>query len=112
MLHPQGDYDQARTKVLHMTVNPASEAQQSRRQDQARLREECERLRKLVGALERGGPVPADLQATGLPSSEEVAGRPLAVPGVRPSRAVTELHSHPVLCSGRTLGRSREEQVP
>nr|KAF6447884.1 mitotic arrest deficient 1 like 1 [Rousettus aegyptiacus] len=40
-----GDYDQGRTKVLHMTVNPASEAQQSLRQDQARLREECERLR-------------------------------------------------------------------
>lgn len=68
-----GDYDQGRTKVLHMTMNPASEAQQSLRQDQARLREECERLRQLVGVLERGGPVPADLQASGLPSSEEVA---------------------------------------
>ncbi|XP_039735475.1 mitotic spindle assembly checkpoint protein MAD1 isoform X5 [Pteropus medius] len=68
-----GDYDQGRTKVLHMTVNPASEAQQRLRQDHARLWEECERLRKLVGALERGGPVPAELQASGLPSSEEVA---------------------------------------
>ncbi|XP_015447981.1 mitotic spindle assembly checkpoint protein MAD1 isoform X3 [Pteropus alecto] len=67
-----GDYDQGRTKVLHMTVNPASEAQQRLRQDHARLWEECERLRKLVGALERGGPVPAELQASGLPSSEEV----------------------------------------
>ncbi|XP_039735498.1 mitotic spindle assembly checkpoint protein MAD1 isoform X7 [Pteropus medius] len=56
-----------------MTVNPASEAQQRLRQDHARLWEECERLRKLVGALERGGPVPAELQASGLPSSEEVA---------------------------------------
>ncbi|XP_015974570.2 mitotic spindle assembly checkpoint protein MAD1 isoform X3 [Rousettus aegyptiacus] len=68
-----GDYDQGRTKVLHMTVNPASEAQQSLRQDQARLREECERLRQLLGALGRGGPVPAGLQASGLPSSQEVA---------------------------------------
>lgn len=69
----QGDYDQSKTKVLHMSMNPASEAQQSRRQDQMRLQEECERLRKLVCALERGGPVPADLEATCLPSSKEVA---------------------------------------
>lgn len=64
-----------------MSMNPASEAQQSRRQDQMRLQEECERLRKLVCALERGGPVPADLEATCLPSSKEVAGRlpPLAL---------------------------------
>lgn len=69
----QGDYDQSKTKVLHLSANPAREAQQSRRQDQARLQEECERLRKLVCALERGGPVPADLEAAGLPSSKEVA---------------------------------------
>lgn len=68
-----GDYDQSKTKVLHMSANPASEARQSLRQDQARLQEECERLRKLVSALERGGPVPADLQASCLPSSREVA---------------------------------------
>ncbi|XP_036167841.1 mitotic spindle assembly checkpoint protein MAD1 isoform X2 [Myotis myotis] len=69
----QGDYDQSKTKVLHLSMNPAREAQQSRRQDQARLQEECEQLRKLVCALERGGPVPADLEATCLPSSKEVA---------------------------------------
>ncbi|XP_036096246.1 mitotic spindle assembly checkpoint protein MAD1 isoform X2 [Molossus molossus] len=69
----QGDYDQSKTKVLHMSVNPASEAQRSLRQDQARLQEECERLRKLVCALERGGPVPADLEASCLPSAKEVA---------------------------------------
>ncbi|CAK6446417.1 unnamed protein product [Pipistrellus nathusii] len=69
----QGDYDQSKTKVLHLSANPAREAQQSRRQDQARLQEECERLRKLVCALERGGPVPADLEAAGLPSSKEVS---------------------------------------
>ncbi|ELK28999.1 Mitotic spindle assembly checkpoint protein MAD1 [Myotis davidii] len=55
----QGDYDQSKTKVLHLSMNPAREAQQSRRQDQARLQEECEQLRKLVCALEGGGPVPA-----------------------------------------------------
>lgn len=69
----QGDYDQSKTKVLHLSANPAREAQQSRRQDQARLQEECEQLRKLVCALERGGPVPADLEAACLPSSKEVA---------------------------------------
>ncbi|XP_070270357.1 mitotic spindle assembly checkpoint protein MAD1 [Myotis yumanensis] len=69
----QGDYDQSKTKVLHLSANPAREAQQSRRQDQARLQEECEQLRKLVCALERGGPVPADLEAVCLPSSKEVA---------------------------------------
>lgn len=73
---PQGDYDQSKTKVLHLSANPAREAQQSRRQDHARLQEECEQLRKLVCALERGGPVPADLEAACLPSSKEVAGRP------------------------------------
>lgn len=68
-----GDYDQSKTKVLHLAVNPASEARQGLRQDQARLQEECERLRTLLGALERGGPVPAGLEASCLPSSKEVA---------------------------------------
>ena len=73
---PQGGYDQSKTKVLHMSMNPASAAKQRLREDQARLQEECERLRELVRALERGGPVPADLEAAaGLPSSKEVAGR-------------------------------------
>ncbi|KAF6281001.1 mitotic arrest deficient 1 like 1 [Rhinolophus ferrumequinum] len=68
-----GDYDQSKTKVLHLAVNPASEARQGLRQDQARLQEECERLRTLLGTLERGGPVPAGLEASCLPSSKEVA---------------------------------------
>ncbi|XP_019492962.1 PREDICTED: mitotic spindle assembly checkpoint protein MAD1 [Hipposideros armiger] len=68
-----GDYDQSRTKVLHMSMNPASAARQCLRQDQARLQEECERLRALLGTLERGGPVPASLEASCLPSSKEVA---------------------------------------
>lgn len=75
----QGDYDQSKTKVLHMSLNPTSLAKQRLREERDRLQEECERLRGLVHALERGGPVPADLEATtGLASSKEVAGRPLA----------------------------------
>ncbi|XP_027947680.1 mitotic spindle assembly checkpoint protein MAD1 isoform X6 [Eumetopias jubatus] len=69
----QGSYDQSRTKVLHMSMNPASAAKQRLREDQARLQEECEQLRELVHALERGGPVPAGLEAAAsLPSSTEL----------------------------------------
>lgn len=70
----QGDYNQSRTKVLHMSLNPASMARQRQREDHDRLQEECERLRGLVHALERGGTIPADLEAaSSLPSSKEVA---------------------------------------
>uniref|UniRef100_A0A8C9PZ24 Mitotic spindle assembly checkpoint protein MAD1 n=1 Tax=Spermophilus dauricus TaxID=99837 RepID=A0A8C9PZ24_SPEDA len=70
----QGDYDQSRTKVLHMSMNPTSAAKQRLREDRDQLEEECERLRGLVRALERGGPIPADLEASSsLPSSKEVA---------------------------------------
>lgn len=68
-----GDYDPSKTKVLHLTVNPASEARQSLRQDRARLQAECERLREALGSLERGGSVPAGLEAVCAPSSKEVA---------------------------------------
>ncbi|OBS69328.1 hypothetical protein A6R68_02156 [Neotoma lepida] len=70
----QGDYNQSRTKVLHMSLNPASMARKRQREDHDRLQGECERLRGLVHALERGGPIPADLEAaSSLPSSKEVA---------------------------------------
>ncbi|XP_015357534.1 mitotic spindle assembly checkpoint protein MAD1 isoform X1 [Marmota marmota marmota] len=70
----QGDYDQSRTKVLHMSMNPTSAAKQRLREDRDQLQEERERLRGLVRALERGGPIPADLEASSsLPSSKEVA---------------------------------------
>ncbi|CAO2630348.1 Mitotic spindle assembly checkpoint protein MAD1 [Lemmus lemmus] len=70
----QGDYNQSRTKVLHMSLNPTSMARQRQREDHDRLQGECERLRGLVHALERGGPIPADLEAaSSLPSSKEVA---------------------------------------
>uniref|UniRef100_A0A9L0S2T5 Mitotic arrest deficient 1 like 1 n=1 Tax=Equus caballus TaxID=9796 RepID=A0A9L0S2T5_HORSE len=71
----QGDYDPSRTKVLHLRMNPASAARQHQHEEHAQLQEECERLRELVRALERGGPVPAGLEATAaLPSSKEVTG--------------------------------------
>ncbi|XP_029075166.1 mitotic spindle assembly checkpoint protein MAD1 isoform X1 [Monodon monoceros] len=70
----QGDYDQSRAKVLHLSLNPAGAARQRLHEDRQRLREECARLRELVHALEAGGTVPPDLEATaGLPSSREVA---------------------------------------
>lgn len=70
----QGDYNQSRTKVIHMSLNPASMARQRQREDHDRLQEECERLRGIVHALERGGTIPADLEAaSSLPSSKEVA---------------------------------------
>lgn len=111
-LCPQGDYDQGRTKVLHMTVNPASEAQQSLRQDQARLREECERLRQLLGALGRGGPAPAGLQASGLPSSQEVAGRAPRCPRGRVSPVRPESRSRHVSCAWDVHWAGAEKASP
>ncbi|KAM6156009.1 mitotic spindle assembly checkpoint protein MAD1 [Rhynchocyon petersi] len=70
----QGDYDQSQTKVLHLRMNPASTARERLRENQVQLQEECERLRELLHALERGGAIPADLEAaSGLPSAKEVA---------------------------------------
>ncbi|XP_040123330.1 mitotic spindle assembly checkpoint protein MAD1 isoform X2 [Oryx dammah] len=66
----QGDYDQSKTKVLHLSLNPAGAARQRLREDQQQLQEECARLRELVRALEAGVPVPTHLE---LPSSREVA---------------------------------------
>ncbi|XP_006889670.1 PREDICTED: mitotic spindle assembly checkpoint protein MAD1 [Elephantulus edwardii] len=69
----QGDYDQSRTKVLHLRMNPAGMARQRLREDQVQLQQECERLRELVRALELGGAVPDLEAASGLPSAREVA---------------------------------------
>ncbi|XP_078220036.1 mitotic spindle assembly checkpoint protein MAD1 isoform X9 [Callithrix jacchus] len=71
----QGDYDQSKTKVLHMSLNPASVARQRLREDHNQLQAECERLRGLLHTMEKGGTVPADLEAAAasLPSSKEVA---------------------------------------
>ncbi|XP_051061343.1 mitotic spindle assembly checkpoint protein MAD1 [Phodopus roborovskii] len=70
----QGDYNQSRTKVLHMSLNPTSMARKRQQEDHARLQGECERLRGLVHALERGGPIPTDLEAaSSLSSTKEMA---------------------------------------
>ncbi|KAM5228552.1 mitotic spindle assembly checkpoint protein MAD1 [Ctenodactylus gundi] len=70
----QGDYDQGRTKVLHMSSNPASLAKRRLREERDQLQEECERLRGLLHTVERGGPTPSQLEAAAsLPSSKEVA---------------------------------------
>lgn len=86
---PQGDYDQSKTKVLHLSLNPAGAARQRLREDQQQLQEECARLREIVRALEAGGPIPAHLEAAaGLPSSREVAGRPQSFhPSLHPAHA-------------------------
>lgn len=75
----QGDYDPSRTKVLHLSMNPASLAKQQRKEEQQQLQEECERLRELVRVLEGGGAIPGNLEGVGgFQSPQEVAGRLLA----------------------------------
>nr|XP_021146089.1 mitotic spindle assembly checkpoint protein MAD1 isoform X6 [Columba livia] len=70
----QGDYDPSRTKVLHLSMNPASLAKQQRKEEQQQLQEECERLRELVRVLEGGGAIPGNLEGVGgFQSPQEVA---------------------------------------
>nr|XP_021146102.1 mitotic spindle assembly checkpoint protein MAD1 isoform X19 [Columba livia] len=78
----QGDYDPSRTKVLHLSMNPASLAKQQRKEEQQQLQEECERLRELVRVLEGGGAIPGNLEGVGgFQSPQEVAARPWSVSG-------------------------------
>lgn len=71
----QGFHDPSRSKVLHFSLNPASLAKQQRLEEQAQLRQECERLREMVRVLEGGGPLPEDLEgAVSLQSPQEVSG--------------------------------------
>lgn len=95
--------------MLHLTVNPASEARQSLRQDRARLQAECERLREALGSLERGGGVPAGLEAVCAPSSKEVAGRcPVLPVGGLLSASERPVPAKP---HGGRVGAAGEEQV-
>ncbi|XP_061455440.1 mitotic spindle assembly checkpoint protein MAD1 isoform X2 [Rhineura floridana] len=66
----QGYHDPSKTKVLHFSMNPASLAKQQHLEEQARLREECERLRELVRVLE-GGEKPEG--AVSLQSPQDIA---------------------------------------
>lgn len=64
-LNMQGNFDTSQYKVLHLTMNPASSAQQRRQEEHQLLQDECEKLRKLVKVLEEGNPIPEKLEAIG-----------------------------------------------
>ncbi|XP_078521094.1 mitotic spindle assembly checkpoint protein MAD1 [Lissotriton helveticus] len=64
-LNMQGNFDTSQYKVLHLTMNPASSAQQRRQEEHQLLQDECEKLRKLVMVLEEGNPIPEKLEALG-----------------------------------------------
>ncbi|XP_060116548.1 mitotic spindle assembly checkpoint protein MAD1 [Heteronotia binoei] len=80
-LEQVGNHDSSKTKVLHLSENPASLAKRQHLQEQAQLREECQRLRERILVLERGGSLPGTSEgvvtlpegAEGLPSTSEVA---------------------------------------
>ncbi|XP_071976458.1 mitotic spindle assembly checkpoint protein MAD1 isoform X1 [Engystomops pustulosus] len=61
----QGSYDPSKVKVIHFSMNPASRAQQQRKEEVQNLQEECNKLRELVRILEGGTPVPDKLEAAG-----------------------------------------------
>ncbi|XP_040295723.1 mitotic spindle assembly checkpoint protein MAD1 isoform X3 [Bufo bufo] len=61
----QGSYDPSKVKVIHFSMNPASKAQQQRKDDVQTLRDECNKLRELVRILEGGTTVPDKLEAAG-----------------------------------------------
>ncbi|XP_063790682.1 mitotic spindle assembly checkpoint protein MAD1 isoform X5 [Pseudophryne corroboree] len=61
----QGTYDPGKVKVIHFSMNPASKAQQQRKDEAQSLQEECIKLRELVRVLEGGAPVPDKLEAAG-----------------------------------------------
>ncbi|XP_041431457.1 mitotic arrest deficient 1 like 1 L homeolog isoform X4 [Xenopus laevis] len=76
-LNLQGCYDPSRTKVIHLSLNPASKAKQQRTDTVRHLQEECDKLREIVRILEGGAQIPDKLEATGSPqSSQELAGLP------------------------------------
>ncbi|KAF7242981.1 Mitotic spindle assembly checkpoint protein MAD1 [Varanus komodoensis] len=80
---PQGFHDPSKTKVLHLALNPASLARQEQLEEEARLREECQRLREIVRVLEGGGPLPEDLKgAASLQSPQELAAEKVFDPSL------------------------------
>ncbi|XP_075035659.1 mitotic spindle assembly checkpoint protein MAD1 isoform X3 [Mixophyes fleayi] len=65
-LNLQGSYDPSKVKVIHLSMNPSSKAQQQRKDEGQSLQEECAKLRELVRILEGGGtPIPDKLEAAG-----------------------------------------------
>ncbi|XP_029432161.1 mitotic spindle assembly checkpoint protein MAD1 isoform X2 [Rhinatrema bivittatum] len=70
----QGHYDPTKTKVLHLSLNPANLARQNRKEEQQQQQKECERLRELVRLLEGGNSVPEKLEIAGsIQTSQEIA---------------------------------------
>ncbi|XP_054634480.1 mitotic spindle assembly checkpoint protein MAD1 isoform X2 [Dunckerocampus dactyliophorus] len=51
----QGDYDPIKTQVLHLRMNPTSEAKQQRQEEIESLRQEVDHLRDVVRKLQEGG---------------------------------------------------------
>ncbi|XP_077172686.1 mitotic spindle assembly checkpoint protein MAD1 [Paroedura picta] len=78
-----GNHDSSKTKVLHLSENPASLAKRQHLQEQANLREECQRLRERVQVLESGGSLPE--------TSEGAGGLPEAAVSLPSTSEVTEL---------------------
>ncbi|XP_072318715.1 mitotic spindle assembly checkpoint protein MAD1 [Eucyclogobius newberryi] len=74
----QGDFDQAKTKLLHFKMNPTAVAKQERQQEVDSLREEVTRLRELLRSM----------QESGAPDEGSVLGLSLSLP---PSKEVLEL---------------------
>ncbi|XP_035992565.1 mitotic spindle assembly checkpoint protein MAD1 [Fundulus heteroclitus] len=77
----QGDYDPVKTQVVHLKLNPTTEAKQQRQQEVEDVREELNRLRELVRSFQEGGMVAQDdsrIHTSGLslnlPPSKEVLG--------------------------------------
>uniref|UniRef100_A0A3Q2NWS4 Mitotic spindle assembly checkpoint protein MAD1 n=1 Tax=Fundulus heteroclitus TaxID=8078 RepID=A0A3Q2NWS4_FUNHE len=56
----QGDYDPVKTQVVHLKLNPTTEAKQQRQKEVEDVREELNRLRELVRSFQEGGMVAQD----------------------------------------------------
>ncbi|KAJ0051212.1 hypothetical protein NL108_016134, partial [Boleophthalmus pectinirostris] len=74
----QGDFDPAKTRLLHFKMNPTAVAKQQRQQEVDSLREEVTRLRELVRSV----------QESGAQDESSVLGLSLSLP---PSKEVLEL---------------------
>ncbi|KAL1005173.1 hypothetical protein UPYG_G00055510, partial [Umbra pygmaea] len=72
----EGDYDPVKTKVLHFSLNPTSQAKQQRLQEAEALRTELQCLREHLRSLQAGGTVSAPggdaSLGVNLPPSQEV----------------------------------------
>ncbi|XP_027730801.1 mitotic spindle assembly checkpoint protein MAD1 isoform X2 [Vombatus ursinus] len=70
----QGHYDQSKTKVLHLSMNPTSLAKERLKMEQQQLQEECQQLQELVRVLEGGGSIANKSEVAGcLQPSQEIS---------------------------------------